>query len=102
VKVKVEKVEVKLEDAGVKMEHGYADDGDGCDSFQYMSEECCASADLPVKPSKKTKKVSSCSSSTHNSLSGTTFKVEAMKTVVSVNQSGSGSGSGTTAKSLNF
>jgi hypothetical protein len=60
VKVKVEKVEVKLEDAGVKMEHGHADDGDGCDAFQYMSQECCASADLPAKPSKKTKKVSSC------------------------------------------
>ena len=102
VKVKVEKVEVKLEDAGVKMEHGHADDGDGCDAFQYMSQECCASADLPAKPSKKTKKVSSCSSSTRKSLSGTTFKAKAMKTAVSVNQSGSGSGSGSTAKSLDF
>ena len=101
-KVKVDKVEVKLEDAGVKMEHGHADDGDGCDAFQYMSQECCASADLPAKPSKKIKKVSSCSSSTRKSLSGTTFKSKAMKTAVSVNQSGSGSGSGSTVKSLDF
>ncbi len=100
VKVKVEKVEVKLEDAGVKMEYGHADDGDGCDAVQYMSQECCASADLPAKPSKKTEKVSSCSSSTRKSLSGTTFKAKAMKTAVSVNQCGFGSG--TAAKSLAF
>jgi hypothetical protein len=59
VKVRAEKVEVKVEDAGVKMEHAHADDGDGSDAFQYMSQQCCGSADLPAKPSKKTKKVSS-------------------------------------------
>ena len=64
VKVKVEKVEVKLERAGVKMEHAHADDGDGCDAFQYMSQEFCGPADLPVKPSKKPQKVASWSSST--------------------------------------
>jgi hypothetical protein len=71
VKVKVEEVQVKLEDAGVKMEDGHADDADGCDAFQYMSQECCASADLSAKSSKKTEKVASCSSSTRKSLSGT-------------------------------
>ena len=88
VKVKVEEVQVKLEDAGVKMEDGHADDADGCDAFQYMSQECCASADLSAKPSKKTKKVASCSSSTRKSLSGTTSKAKAMKTAVSVNKFG--------------
>jgi hypothetical protein len=50
VKVKVKKVEIQLEHAGVKMEHGHVDDGDGCDAFEYMSQECCASADLPASP----------------------------------------------------
>ncbi len=83
-KVKVEKVQVKFEDAGVKME-GHADDADGCDAFQYMSQECCVSVDLSAKPSKKTQKVDSYSSSTRKSLSGTTSKAKTMKTAVSVN-----------------
>ncbi len=33
VKVQVEKVDVKLQHAGVKMEHAHEDDGDGCDAF---------------------------------------------------------------------
>ncbi len=99
-KVKVDKVQVKLEDAGVKMEDGHADDADGCDALQYVSQECCASADLPATPSKKTKKVASCSSSKRKSLCGTTSKAKAMKTAVSVNKSGSGSP--TAAKSLDF
>ena len=41
VKVQVEKVDVKLQHAGVKMEHAPSDDGDGCDAFQCMSQECC-------------------------------------------------------------
>ncbi len=96
----MEKGEGNLEDAAVKMEHAHADDGDGSDSFQYMSQECCGSADLPAKPSKKTTKVASWSSSTRKSLSGTTFKAKATKTAVSVNKSGFVSP--TAAKSLDF
>ncbi len=46
------------------------------------------------------KKVASCSSSTHKSLSGSTSKAKAMKTAVSVNKSGSGSPNA--AQSLDF
>ena len=100
VKLEMEKGEGNLEDAAVKMEHAHADDGDGSDAFQYMSQECCGSADLPAKPSKKTTKVASSSSSTRKSLSGTTLKAKAMKTAVSVKKSGSASP--TAAKSLDF
>jgi hypothetical protein len=93
VKVKVEKVEVKLEKAGVLMEQENGDDGDGCDAFQYMCQECCGFADLPAKPSKKTKKVASWSSSKRKSLSGTASKAK-----VSVKKSGSP----IAAKSLDF
>jgi hypothetical protein len=102
VKLNMEKGEGNLEDAAVKMEHAHADDGDGSDALQYMSQECCASADLPAKPSKnkKTTKVVSGSSSTRKSLSGTTSKAKAMHTAVSVKKSGSASP--TAAKSPNF
>jgi hypothetical protein len=56
VKLKLEKGALNLEDAVVKMEDAHADDGDGCEPFQYMSQEGCASADFPAKPSKKTKR----------------------------------------------
>ena len=95
---KVDKVELKLEDDGVKMDHAPSDDGDGCDAFQCMFQECCGSADLPAKPSKKSKNVASLSSSTRKSLSGTTSKANAINTVVSVKKSGSP----TAAKSLDF
>ena len=87
----MDKGDGNLEDAAVKMEHAHVDDGDGSDAFQYMSQECCGSADFPAKPSKKTTKVASSSSSTRKSLSGTTLKDKAMKTAVSVNKSGSAS-----------
>jgi len=88
VKFKLEKGALNLEDAAVKMEDARADDGDGCEAFQYMSQDGCASADLPVKPSKTTKKVACSSLSTRKSLSGTTSKAKAIKTAVYVKKSG--------------
>ena len=63
-----------------------------------MSQECCGPADFPVKPSKKTEKLASLSSSTRKSLSGTTVKAKAIKTAVSVKKTVSP----TAAKSLDF
>jgi hypothetical protein len=59
--VKVENVEVKLEHVGQPLGQSVNMDR-GSDEFQYMSQECCRHADLPVKPCKKTEKLSSLSS----------------------------------------